>query len=184
LVPYPAFNHLVIRLHTDQFNEKILQIQRIYEQFDNSFQFEFSFLDERLNSQYKAEESTGMVFSSFAFIAIVIAGFGLFGMAMLSFQQRTKEVGIRKVLGASVFNLLTLLLRDFTRLILISILLATPLAWWMMDKWLDNFVYQVGIQPLLFVLTGGILLLVSWGILSYLTLKTSRINPSEVLKSE
>lgn len=183
-IPYPAFNHLVIRLHTDRFDEKITQIQQTYQQFDNSFQFEFAFLDERLNSQYQAEESTGMIFSSFAFIAIVIAGFGLFGMAMLSFQQRTKEVGIRKVLGATVFNLLTLLLRDFTRLILIAIVLATPVAWWMMDKWLNNFVYQVGIQPLLFVATGGVLLLVSWGILSYLTLRTSRINPSEVLKSE
>jgi putative ABC transport system permease protein len=105
-------------------------------------------------------------------------------MAMLTFNQRIKEISIRKVLGASVSGLIFLLLNDFTKLILIAILIATPLAWWMMDKWLDNFIYQVGISPLTFIFSGLILLAISWVTLSYFTLKTSRINPAEILKNE
>lgn len=184
MVPYPAYNHLVIKLNTNNFNEKLEKIRNAFLAFDNTFEFDFAFLDERLNRQYRAEESTAAIFTAFAVIAIVIAGFGLFGMALLSFHQRTKEVGIRKVLGATVASLLVLLLRDFTKLILIAIVLATPFAWWMMDRWLDNFVYQVGVQPLVFVFTGVALLTVSWIILGYLTLKTSRVNPTEVLRNE
>jgi putative ABC transport system permease protein len=184
MVPYPAYNHLVIKLNTDHFNEKLAKIRNAFLAFDNTFEFDFVFLDERLDRQYKTEESTAAIFTAFAIIAIVIAGMGLFGMALLSFHQRTKEVGIRKVLGATVTSLLILLLRDFTKLILIAIVLATPVAWWMMDRWLDNFVYQVGIQPLVFVCTGAALLTVSWIILGFLTLKTSQVNPTEVLRTE
>jgi putative ABC transport system permease protein len=183
-VMYPAYNHLIIKLDTKDFETKVAQIKKVYTEFDPSFEFEYSFLDERLNQQYEAEQRTGIVFSVFAFIAIVIACFGLFGMAMLTFNQRTKEVSIRKVLGASVSGLIILLLRDFTKLIFIAILLATPFAWWLMDKWLDNFIYQVGIHPAVFLISGLVLILISWITLSYFTLKTSRINPAETLKNE
>jgi putative ABC transport system permease protein len=105
-------------------------------------------------------------------------------MAMLVFNQRVKEISIRKVLGASASGLIFLLLNDFTKLILIAILIATPLAWWMMDQWLDNFTYKVGIHPVIFVGSGIILLTFSWITLSYFTLKTSRINPAKTLKNE
>ncbi|HEY3430010.1 MAG TPA: FtsX-like permease family protein, partial [Cyclobacteriaceae bacterium] len=120
----------------------------------------------------------------FAFIAIIIACFGLFGMAMLTFSQRTKEVSIRKVLGASLSGLIVLLLRDFTRLIFIAVIIATPFAWWMMDQWLDNFIYQVGIHPLVFILSGFMLMVIAWITLSYFTYTTSRVNPAETLKNE
>jgi putative ABC transport system permease protein len=183
-VMYPAYNHLIIKLNANNFEDKIAQIKKVYAEFDPSFEFEYSFLDERLNKQYEAEQRTGIVFSVFAGIAIVIACFGLFGMAMLTFNQRTKEVSIRKVLGASVTGLIILLLRDFTKLIFIAILLATPFAWWLMDKWLDNFIYQVGIHPAVFLISGTGLILISWLTLSYFTLKTSRINPAETLKND
>jgi putative ABC transport system permease protein len=105
-------------------------------------------------------------------------------MATLIFNQRIKEVSIRKVLGASVPGLIVLLLNDFTKLILIAIVIATPAAWWMMNQWLNNFIYQVGIEPLTFVLSGLSLVLLSWLTLSYFTVKTSRINPAETLKCE
>ena len=175
---------MVIKLNTQDFENKLAQIKKVYSGFDDAFGFEFSFLDDRLNQQYEAEQRTGIIFSTFAFIAIVIACFGLFGMAMLTFNQRIKEVSIRKVLGASVAGLIVLLLSDFTKLILIAIILATPLAWWMMDKWLDNFMYQVGIQPTVFLLSGLALILISWITLSYFTIKTSKINPAETLKTE
>ncbi len=183
-IMYPAYNHLIIKLNTNDFENKVNQIKKVYSTFDNSFEFEYSFLNDRLNLQYEAEQRTGIVFSAFAFIAIAIACFGLFGMAMLTFNQRTKEVSIRKVLGASVSGLIVLLLKDFTKLIFIAIVLAIPLAWWMMDQWLDNFMYQVGIHPMIFLISGLVLILISWITLSYFTLKTSRINPAETLKNE
>ncbi len=183
-VLYPAYNHLVVKINTSDFENKVTQIKKVYSEFDPTFEFEYSFLDGRLNQQYEAEQRTGIVFSTFAFIAIAIACFGLFGMAMLTFNQRTKEVSIRKVLGASVSGLIILLLRDFTKLIFIAIIIATPIAWWMMDRWLDNFMYQVGVHPTVFLISGLSLLLFSWITLSYFTLKTSRINPAETLKNE
>lgn len=181
---YPAYNHVVIKMNTQDFEHKIAEVKNVYAQFDNVFDFEFSFLDDRLNEQYTTEQRTGLVFGIFSCVAVVIACFGLFGMAMLTFHQRTKEVSIRKVMGAPVYQLIVLLLGDFTKLIFLAILIAVPLTWWMMDKWLDNFTYQVGIHPLLFLISGVVLVLVSWLTLSHFTLKTSRINPAEVLRSE
>jgi putative ABC transport system permease protein len=180
----PAYNHLIIKMDPSNFDEKLAQIKNVYKKFDNIFEFEFSFLDDRLNYQYAAEQRTGIIFASFATLAIIIACFGLFAMAMLVFNQRVKEISIRKVLGASTSGLIILLLNDFTKLILIAILIATPLAWWMMDQWLSNFIYQVGIHPMIFVGSGIILVTISWITLSYFTLKTSRINPAKTLKSE
>lgn len=180
----PAYNHLVIKMDPSNFDAKLAQIKDVYKKFDNSFEFEFSFLDDRLNHQYASEERTGIIFASFATLAIIIACLGLFAMAMLVFNQRVKEVSIRKVLGASTSGLIFLLVNDFTKLILIAILMATPLAWWMMDHWLNNFIYKVGIHPMIFVGSGIILLTISWITLSYFTLKTSRINPAKILKSE
>jgi putative ABC transport system permease protein len=184
MIPYPAYNHLIVKLNTENFEGSLSQIQNVYREFENSFQFEFTFLDDSLNKQYESEERTAIIFSTFAFIAIAIACFGLFGMAVLTFSQRMKEVSIRKMLGASVSGLMVLLLRDFTKLIALAILLATPIAWWMMDQWLDNFIYQVAIQPTVFILSGLTLISIAWITLGYFTLKTSRVNPAETLKSE
>jgi putative ABC transport system permease protein len=183
-VPYPAYNHLVIRLKTENLEQSLAQIKNVYAQFDDHFEFEFSFLDDRLDKQYASEERTAVIFTAFAVIAIAIACFGLFAMAVLSFSQRTKEVSVRKVLGASVKDLMILLLTGYTKLIIVSIVLATPIAWWMMDQWLDNFIYQVGVQPLVFVGSGLSLVAIAWITLGYFTLKTSRVNPAETLKSE
>ena len=184
MIQYPSYNHLVLKLNTQNFEASIANVKKVYSEFDNAFEFEFSFLDDRLNKQYESEQVTATIFTIFAFLAIAIACFGLFGMALLTFSQRTKEVSVRKVLGASVTSLMVLLLSDFTKLIAIAILLATPLAWWMMDKWLDNFIYQVNIHPAIFLLSGLALLVVAWITLGYFTLRTSRLNPTDALKSE
>jgi len=183
-IVYPAYNYLAIKINAGDFDSKLARIKSVYSEFDNAFEFEFSFLDDQLNHQYEAEQQTGIIFSVFAFIAIVIACFGLFGMAMITFGQRTKEVSVRKVLGASVVGLIVLLLKDFTKLIFTAVLIATPLAWWLMDNWLDNFTFQVGIHPMVFLASGLMLILLSWITLSYFTVKTSRLNPAETLKNE
>jgi len=184
MIPYPAYNHLIVKLNTKNFEGSLAKIKTVYQEFENSFQFEFAFLDDQLDRQYESEARTGIIFSTFASVAIVIACFGLFGMAMLTFSQRMKEVSIRKVLGASVGGLIILLLRDFTRLIVFAIILATPLAWWLMDRWLNNFIYQVSIHPLVFFVSGIGLIAIAWITLGYFTLKTSKVNPAEALKRE
>ena len=120
----------------------------------------------------------------FSGIAILIASFGLFGMALLTFYRKTKEISIRKVLGASIPHLVFLLLKNFTILILIAIVIATPLTWWIMSDWLQNFSFRIEISPLIFVSAAVLLIAICWVTLSYLTIKTTQLNPAETLKSE
>lgn len=178
------FNFILIRTNLQNLREQISAIEKAYKQFDPIFAFEFSFLDDQLNQQYVGEERLGKVMAIFSFIAIAIASFGLFGMAMLSFFQRIKEIGIRKILGASSASLLYLLLKNFTLLILFACAIATPFTWLIMNRWLENFSYRITVGPWIFVSAGLLLIAMGWIILSYLTVKTTRLNPVDTLRSE
>jgi putative ABC transport system permease protein len=178
------FNYMIIRADFSNFNEKIAQIEKVYRQFDPIFNFEFSFLDDRIQQQYVSESRLGVVMGLFSGIAIVIASFGLFGMALLTFYRKTKEISIRKVLGAGVPHLIYLLLKHFTILVLIAIVIATPFTWYLMSQWLLNFSFRIEISPLIFLGAAVLLLAICWVTLSYLTLKTTRLNPAETLKNE
>jgi putative ABC transport system permease protein len=179
-----AFNHIVIKLNTENFDTKIAAIEKAYKTVEPYFGFEFAFLEDNLNQQYAAEQRTGSILGTFSFIAISIACIGLFGMSMLTFHQKIKEISVRKVLGASSLNLLVLLLGNFTKLILLAIVVAIPFVWWIMDRWLQNFTYQVNIHPVIFLVAGLGLLIISWLTLSYFTFKASQLNPAETLKNE
>jgi putative ABC transport system permease protein len=179
-----GFNYMVIRANFNNLSEKVKEIESIYRKFDPIFTFEFSFLDERLQQQYVSESRLGMVMGLFSGIAIVIASFGLFGMALLTFYRKTKEISIRKVLGAGIPHLVFLLLKNFTVLILIAIVVATPLTWWIMNDWLQNFSFRIKISPLIFVSAAVLLIMICWATLGYLTIKTTQLNPAETLKSE
>ena len=178
------FNHIVVKLDTRDLNQKIAAIEKVYREFEPVFGFEFSFLDDQLNSQYASEQRTVSILVIFTVVAILIACFGLFGMSLLTFQQKIKELSVRKVLGATLSDILVLLVGDFTRLILFAIALATPVAWWIMNDWLKNFSYQIHIQAWVFISSGLVLVLIAWLTLSYFTLKASRLNPAETLKNE
>ncbi|SEL53857.1 ABC transporter permease [Parapedobacter koreensis] len=179
-----AYNHLVIKLNTTGFENRIAAIKQVYTQFDDAYDFEFAFLDERLDQQYKSEQRTGVVFGLFAFIAIVIACIGLFGMTLIAFYRRTKEIGIRKVLGASVPRLITLLLGDFTKLILLAMLIAIPVAWWMMDRWLYNFAYHIELKWFTFALSGLVAVAIAILTISFQAIKAAVANPVESLRDE
>ncbi len=178
------FNHILIKVETENFETKLKAIEKTYKQFEPVYGFEFAFLEDHLNTQYASERRTVFILAVFTVIAILIASFGLFGMSLLTFQQKTKELSVRKVLGASVPSLLVLLVGGFTKLIAIAVVIAAPLAWWIMDKWLQNFSYQVKLHPLMFMLSGLILMIVAWVTLSYFTISASRLNPAETLKNE
>jgi putative ABC transport system permease protein len=146
--------------------------------------FKYQFLDQNLNAQYKAEKRAGKVFAIFSGLAIIIACVGLFGLAAYTANLRTKEIGIRKVLGASVGGIVVLLSKDFTKLILIAFLLATPFAWYMMDSWLQNFAYRIQLGVGIFLLAGVIALLIAWITVSYQSIKAAIVNPVKSLRSQ
>lgn len=179
-----AFNHILIKLNTDDFNIRIAAVEKVYKVFETTFGFEFTFLEEHLSRQYASEKRTATILAVFSAIALLIACFGLFGMSMLMFYQKIKEVSVRKVLGASPGSLLMLLLGDFTKLVMLAVVIAIPLAWYVMNEWLKNFSYRTTIHPLVFAASGLMLIIISWATLSYFTVKASRLNPAETLKNE
>ena len=178
------YNFAVIKVNTSSFESTIKDIEKAWRKFDDRFRFEFSFLDTQLSQFYVEEQNMVLVLNIFSLLGVIIASVGLLGIAALSFRQRTKEVSIRKVLGASLSNLIVLLIRDFTKLVLVAILLAVPLVWWVMNDWLKNFSYRIDISPVVFIATGVGLVLIAWITLGILTVKTARVNPAETLKSE
>ncbi len=146
--------------------------------------FLYTFLDESFNTQYEADIKFKKLFTLFSFLAILIACLGLLGLATYSAVQRTKEIGVRKVLGAEVSSIVKLLSIDFLKLVLIAILLATPFSWYVMDKWLHVYAYQIDISWWIFVLAGGIALSIALLTVSFNAIKAARANPVKSLRTE
>ena len=146
--------------------------------------FEFSFLDESLNAQYEAEQRLETLFLIFAGLAILIACLGLLGLAAFTAERRTKEIGVRKTLGATVPNVLVLLLKDFTKWVLLANLIAWPAAWWGMDRWLQSFAYRIDISWPIFLIAGGIALAIALATVSVQATKAALTNPVESLRYE
>ncbi len=144
--------------------------------------FKFSFLDQTLESNYRAEKTSQTVFTIFSSLAILIACIGLFGLSAYTVSRRTREIGIRKVLGASVPGVVILLSRDFSKLILFSILLAVPASWYFMEQWLGNFAYHVQLRVADFLLAGISALLIGWLTVSYQSVKAAIVNPIKSLR--
>ncbi|MEK7729702.1 MAG: ABC transporter permease [candidate division KSB1 bacterium] len=146
--------------------------------------FEYFFLDEDYDKQYKAEERLGEIFSAFSFLAIVIAGLGLFGLVSFMAEQRTKEIGIRKVLGASIPGLVGLLSKDFVKFVFAAFVIATPVAYFAMNLWLQDFAYRIAIGWWVFALAGGMALLIALLTVSTQAIKAALANPVEALRYE
>jgi len=146
--------------------------------------FLYSFMDEDFNQLYQSEQRTGKLFICFAFFAILIACLGLFGLITYAAEQRTKEIGIRKVLGATIANVTALLSKDFIKLVFISIVIATPIAWFAMNKWLQSFAYRTNISWWVFVLAAAIALIIALITVSFQAIKAALANPVKSLRSE
>ena len=164
--------------------EVLALAENTWDKFANGRPFEYSFLDELFQRQFGEQQRVKTIFTLFAVLAITIACLGLFALAAFVTEQRKKEIGIRKVLGASTFTLLNLLFNNFTKLILISAVLAVPFAWWYMEGWLSEYPFRIGLSPLVFVLGTLGVLIVSWITVGYQSLKAARRNPVENLRYE
>jgi len=141
-------------------------------------------MDDDFNKLYHAEAQTGQLFIAFAVFAILIACLGLFGLVTYATEQRTKEIGIRKVLGARVTRIVALLSRDFARLVLIAAVIAFPVAWWAMSKWLQSFTYRTEINWWIFPLAGAVALLIAMVTMCFQTIRAALANPVSSLRSE
>jgi putative ABC transport system permease protein len=145
---------------------------------------DYFFLDQFFNRQYESDRQFGQIFGLFTLLAIFIACLGLFGLASFMTIQRTKEIGIRKVLGSNVSGVVFLLSKGFIQLVLVGNMIAWPLAWYIMDQWLASFPYHIEINPLLFVLAGSGVVIIAFISVSFQTIRAARINPAQTLKYE
>jgi putative ABC transport system permease protein len=150
-----------------------------------SVPFTYSFLDEEVQKQYETEIMWSEIINSFALVAIIISCLGLFGLAAFSAEQRSKEIGIRKVLGSSVTGIVQLLSKDFLVLVIISFVIATPLAWWLITiMWMDRFSYRVPLTWWMFALAGIVALFIALVTVSFQAIKAALMNPVKSLKTE
>jgi putative ABC transport system permease protein len=178
-------DYLYIRLAKNADAKNTLaSVEKIYNQFRANRPFEYAFLDDTYNKMYKNEQKTGQIVYWFTGVAIVIACLGLFGLTTFSAEQRRKEIGIRKVLGATVMNIVTMLSKDFLKLVFISVLLASPLAYLAMKSWLEDFAYHIPISWWVFVLAGAAGLCIAIVTISFQGFKAAVANPVKSLKSD
>ncbi len=182
----PSISFVYFTVQTDQANmqSKISTIEKLYKTAFPGNPYEYFFAEETYDQQYKKEQDLGSIFIAAALIAIFIACLGLFGLAAFSAQQRVKEIGIRKVLGASVTDITGLLSGDFIRLVFVSIVIASPIAWWGMHKWLQDFAYRTSIEWWVFVVAGLTAILIALVTVSLQAVKSAMSNPIECLRTE
>jgi putative ABC transport system permease protein len=181
----PSWQNLVyVRISPDNTREALAVVERTFKKFAPENPFEFTFLDDDFDRLYRAEQRTGKIFNYFAIIAIFISCLGLFGLVMFTTEQRTKEIGVRKVLGASVQSVVSLISADFIKLIIISNVVAIPVAWYMMNMWLANFAYKISIHWVTFFIAGGSSLLIAWLTIAYQSIKAAVANPVDSLRNE
>ncbi|MEO8112606.1 MAG: FtsX-like permease family protein, partial [Ginsengibacter sp.] len=180
----PDNGSIAVRINTSDIAGLLGQINAKWKSMVPSQPFSYSFLDEEFNKQYKAEQRTGTISMIFSILAILVACLGLFGLVTYAAEQRVKEIGIRKVLGAAIPDIMGMLSRDFVKLILISICIACPVAWWMMTKWLQDFAYRVNISWWVFAETGLLVLLIALVTSLFQTIKAAIANPVKSLRTE
>lgn len=177
-------NHLVVRISGHHIPETLSFLEEKWSAFNPVRPLEYSFMDEVFGEMYEQEQQLGKVAGTFSLLAILIACMGLFGLAAFSAERRTREIGIRKVLGASSSSIITLLSKDFLKLVLIAFVLSAPLAYYLMDNWLESFAYRTRIGVGVFVVAGIISLAIAFLTVSSQAMKASRTNPVDALRRE
>lgn len=177
-------SNMAVRLRPGNATEAVAAVQQIWDEMVPQRPFSYSFLDQDYQKLYENEQRMAQVFSVFAVLALLIACLGLFGLASYVAVQRTKEIGIRKVMGASVYGIVFLLTREFARLVLIAFVLATPLAYLVMSRWLEDFAYRIEIGPDLFLLAGSLAVLIALLTVSYQAVRAAMADPVKSLRYE
>jgi len=173
-----------VKIKTADAKNAIASIGSLWKNFAPSQPFRYTFLDEGFKNMYADVQRMGSIFTSFAILAIIIACLGLFALSAFMAEQRNKEIGIRKVLGASVSSITTMLSKDFVKLVVIAFVIAAPIAWWAMNKWLQDFAYRISIGWWMFFVAGIIVVLIALATISFQSIKAALMNPTKSLRSE
>jgi putative ABC transport system permease protein len=173
-----------VRVRPENISETLTFLEKKWAEFDSSHPFTYTFFDAQFGQLHQAEQQMGRLLSYVAILAILIACLGLFGLSAFTAEQRTKEIGVRKVLGASVGNVMLLLSKDFTKLVLLGFIAAAPLAYYAMNQWLQEFAYRTEIGSGVFILSALLALLIAWVTVSYQSIRAALANPVESLRYE
>lgn len=177
-----GMNRLAVNVEPGQMPYVLEQVRNLWDEFETGQPFEYTVLDTQIGSLYRGEETIGVIYTSFSALALLIAALGLFGLSAHTIESRTRELGLRKILGAGSGHIVRLLFFEFTRWVFYASVLAWPLAWWMMDRWLRGFAYHVQLSPVEFVLATIITLSVAFVSVLYQSIKASRLNPIEAIQ--
>ncbi len=182
--PHANTSFVTVRIKPGDYHKTIIAIQNKWKQFMPNTPFEYSFLDAEYDALYKTDQTIGEVFTVFTFLSLTVACLGLLGLAIYTAERRMKEIGIRKVLGASVQNVVGMLSTDFIKLVVIASVIAFPVAWFAMNKWLQDFAYPTEINWWIFAVSAGLMVLIALITISFQSIKAALINPVETLRSE
>ena len=180
----PQYNYAIVHVKPGDVNASLQMIQNVWHSLNASEPFDYSFLDKDFQKNYDAENKLSAIVGDFTIIAILISCLGLFGLATFSAEQRIKEIGVRKVLGASVTSIVTLLSKDFIKLVAIAVIIASPIAWLVMHKWLQSFAYRTNISWVVFLITTIVALLIALITISFQAIRAAIANPVKSLRTE
>ena len=178
-------NHITVRINPGlSAREAFRRISPVFAKYNPAETFDYTFVDEEYGARFRNELRIGQLSGFFTILAIFISCLGLFGLASFIAEQRTREIGVRKVLGATVFNLWKMLSKDFVLLVSLSCLIAIPIAWWMLHEWLQQFAYRTEISWWIFILAGLGAILITLATVSYQSIKAAVTNPVKSLRRE
>ncbi len=175
---------VVVRTQPGKTAETISALEKIVVSINPTFPFSYDFLDQNIANMYQGEQRMGSLFNIFAVLAIIISSLGLYGLSAFMAEQRTKEIGVRKVLGASVSNMVVMLSSGVTRLILVAVVIAVPVAWWAIKSWLESFAFRVQLSWVIFVGASLAALMIGWITVSFESVKAALANPAKSLRNE
>jgi len=181
---YPEFKIALIKYNTDNLQQTLASLESLHAKLNPAFPFEYKFMDDEYNKLYKSESTFYKLSTFFSILAILISCLGLFGLVIFTAEQRTKEIGMRKVLGASIVAITSLITRDFIKLILLGIIIGVPIAWYFMNKWLENYEYRIDMPWSAFIATGVLIISVALFTISFEAFKAALSNPIKSLRSE
>ncbi len=178
------YQRVFVKVGPDNVQQTIAAVGETMRVVSPGYPFVYSFLDDAYQALYQRENQLGRLMTYFTLLALFVACLGLLGLASYIAQQRTKEIGVRKVLGATLGDILVMLTKDFTRLVLIGFVIAAPLGYFAVSGWLSGFSYRVGVGPGTFLLAAGMLLLLAWATVSYQSLRAALADPVDSLRWE
>ena len=180
----PVSAKIAVKVRSTNLQATIAHIEKTWKKFASAYPFDYRFMDESFGEMYKSEDKLSSLLWIFTVMAIVVGCMGLFGLAAFSAEQRTKEIGIRKVLGASVISIVTMLSKNFLKPVMIASVIAFPVAWWLMNKWLEDFPYRVNISWWIFGVAAVAALVIALITVSFQTIKAAISNPVKSLRTE